>query len=120
MSSDTRRDPMTRQRSAWRERDPLMVDGEQIAVFERNVHDGVLRALVAYEHPGHEPRWHISVSHSKPQGGPGRYPSWDELAHARYELGPSDVTFAMMLPPLDHYVADHPTTFHLFEVPWDG
>ncbi|MFA7296285.1 MAG: hypothetical protein WC211_03740 [Dehalococcoidia bacterium] len=41
---------------------------------------------------------HLSISH------PGRYPTWDEIAHARYSLLPDDKTFVMFLPPSDQYV----------------
>lgn len=41
---------------------------------------------------------HLSVS------APGRYPTWDEIAHARYGLLPADKTFALPLPPPDEYV----------------
>ncbi len=42
--------------------------------------------------------WHISIAH------PSRYPSWDEIAHARYKLVPNDVCLAMLLPPQEEYV----------------
>ena len=54
--------------------------------------------------------WHLSVSHPK------RYPTWDEVVKARYELLPEDVTMALYLPPLSEYVNVHETCFHLFEV----
>jgi hypothetical protein len=110
------RDPATKQRSPWVRGEDMLMDGEVLQAWRRNVHDGRLNALVGSEPNG---RLHMSVSHSLPRGGPGRYPTWDELAHARYELLPGDLTFAMMLPPLDAYVADHPTTFHLFSIAWE-
>jgi hypothetical protein len=64
-----------------------------------------LRAIVGRSAAG----WHMSVSH------PGRYPTWDEIAHLRYELLPADKTFVMVLPPEDEYVNIHPFTFHLWE-----
>jgi hypothetical protein len=53
--------------------------------------------------------WHLSISH------PWRYPTWDEIAAARYALVPDAVTMAMVLPPSDEYVNLHPNCFHLHE-----
>ncbi len=60
--------------------------------------------------------WHLSISHPK------RYPTWDELAEARYQLLPDDVTMVVVLPPSDQYVNAHPNCFHLHEAvnPDDG
>jgi len=55
--------------------------------------------------------WHLSISH------PTRYPTWDEVAEARYNLLPLNATIAMLLPPPSEYVNIHDTTFHLWEVP---
>lgn len=55
-------------------------------------------------------RWHISVAHNK------RYPTWDEIRDARYELIPAEVMVAMFLPPPSEYVNVHQYCFHLFEV----
>jgi hypothetical protein len=53
---------------------------------------------------------------------PGRYPTWDEIADARYQFVPNDLTMAMLLPPREQYVNLHETTFHLHEItteePW--
>lgn len=108
------RAPITRQRSAWK---PVTgVRPELVAMgrwFIRAVHDGTLRACVAEEATG----WHLSVSFVNHRGVPSRYPTWDELAHARDELLPADVGFVMHLPRAVEYVAVHPTTFHLHEHP---
>lgn len=53
--------------------------------------------------------WHVSISH------PHRYPTWDEIAHARYSLVPDDVTMAMLLPPQSEFVNVHSNCFHLWE-----
>ncbi len=42
--------------------------------------------------------WHLSIS------TPFRYPTWDEVAKARYELLPKGATMAMLLPPEDEYI----------------
>ena len=55
-------------------------------------------------------RWHLSVSCED------RYPTWDEIAEARYDLLPDRLEMAMILPPRDHYVNLHPYTFHLWEM----
>lgn len=54
--------------------------------------------------------WHLSISH------PHRYPTWDEIADARYELVPDDITMAMLLPPPGEYVNAHDTCFHLWQI----
>lgn len=110
------RDPLTKQRSSWRPMKGMTIGGVKTDAFVRNVHDGRLRALVSHEPQG----WHLSISHVKPNGEPGRYPTWDEIAHADEELLPSEVTMAMILPPADEYVAHHPTTFHLNEIEGEG
>lgn len=106
------RRPLTQQRSAWQP----CGDGCHV----RRVADGLLQALAAHEPlgPAGTYRWHLSISHvtNHLPPRPGRYPTWDEIAHARYELLPAELTFALLLPPADEYVAVHPTTFHLHEI----
>lgn len=69
-----------------------------------------LRVIVAWE-PGNG--WHLSISH------PTRYPTWEEIRDARYELLPDACTMGMLLPPKAEYVNLHPNCFHLHEVPDD-
>jgi hypothetical protein len=54
--------------------------------------------------------WHLSISHPK------RYPMWDEIKAARYDLIPDAVTMGMLLPPKGEYVALHQNCFHLHEI----
>jgi hypothetical protein len=54
--------------------------------------------------------WHLSISH------PNRYPTWDEVAKARYELVPDEVHMVMHLPKMDEYVNIHESCFHLHEL----
>jgi hypothetical protein len=54
--------------------------------------------------------WHLSISH------PERYPTWDELADARYTLVPDQLTMAMLLPPRDEYLNVHEHCFHLWQI----
>lgn len=54
---------------------------------------------------------HLSVSH------PHRYPTWDELKELRYRFLPDYKTFALLFPPSNQYVNEHPNCFHLHEVP---
>lgn len=72
---------------------------------------GACKVIVAQEPlgPVGALRWHLSISHDD------RYPSWDEVAEARYQLVPDDVTMVMMLPPSSEYVNQHDTCFHLHE-----
>jgi hypothetical protein len=88
-------------------------------VFQRNLEDGHLSVILSRESTG----WHLSISHRRSIVDPftgrpaaGRYPTWDEIRDARYDLLPDDLTMAMMLPPRAEYVNLHSTTFHLFEV----
>lgn len=109
--------PMTRQRSAWEPSDPGHLRGllgEHAQVWQRPVSDGHLTAIVSRD----ADLWHLSISHrtNHQPPRPGRYPRWDEISHARYALLPEHLTFAMLLPPPDEYVAVHDTTFHLWEI----
>lgn len=54
--------------------------------------------------------WHLSIS------CPNRYPTWDEIKAARYDLVPDEVTLAMLLPPRDEYVNVHSNCFHLHQI----
>jgi hypothetical protein len=54
--------------------------------------------------------WHLSIAH------PSRYPTWDEVAQARYRATPKDVWMALMLPPPEHYVNIHERCFQLVQV----
>lgn len=68
---------------------------------------GHLRCIVNKE----EGRWHLSMSHHS------RYPSWDEMADARYRFVPDRAQMAMLAPPRQEFVNTHDTTLHLWEVP---
>jgi len=106
--------PLHRQRSAWQEFAHLdQIEGVPVSWFRRGVHDGELIACVGDEPIG----WHMSISFRNHRGDLSRYPTWDELAHARYELLPHDADFVMHLPPPSEYVAAHDTTFHLHQFP---
>lgn len=94
--------------------------------FQLDIDDGFLTVFTALEPtpPDGAPGWHLSISHRlrvlRPDGTPtpGRHPTWDEIADARYDLLPLDITVAMMLPPPHQYVNLQPTTFHLHQVQW--
>ena len=109
------RDPLTRARSPWVPVEPIEFEGTTGEAFQRRVHDGHLSAIRSREPHG----LHLSVSHtnaSARRDRAERYPTWDELAHARYELTPVDVDMVMILPAEADYVAHHPTTFHLHQI----
>jgi hypothetical protein len=114
LSTPMERRPMERPRSAWVEQDGTSILGVGTRVWQRNVHDGHLTAMVAKEPAG----WHLSISHrtNTAPPRPGRYPTWDEIADARYQLLPDQITVAMLLPPSSEYVNAHQTTFHLHEI----
>lgn len=81
----------------------------------RHFKGGKLSVLVA-RHPVTQ-AWHISIAH------PDRYPTWDEIAYARYELIPDDVFMVMALPSKKDYVNFHNYCFQLHEIPgdvWNG
>jgi len=73
---------------------------------------GSLRVLLNREerNPGGPRLLHLSISH------PTRYPTWEEIKAARYDLMPHDVMVAMLLPPPADYVNIHPNCFHLWEL----
>ena len=54
--------------------------------------------------------WHLSIAHRH------RYPKWNSIAKARYDLLPADVTMAMLLPPIHEYVNIHENCFHLWQI----
>jgi len=53
---------------------------------------------------------HLSISH------PERYPHWEEIKKARYEILREDKDCVMFLPPKKEYVNMHQNCFHLYEV----
>ncbi len=71
---------------------------------------GKLRVLVSHDEAF---GWHLSISH------PSRYPMWDEIREARYDLVPDEAYMAIIMPPKSEYVNVCKTCFHLFEVPSD-
>lgn len=106
-----KRTPATKQRSVWRRTDPMTIEGVTNETALRNVGDGQLVAIFGQGPLG----WHLSISHRKQNGEPGRYPRWDEIAHARDEFLPPDRSFVMKLPAADAFVSAHPTCFHLVD-----
>lgn len=68
---------------------------------------GDLRCIVSKD----EGRWHLSMSHRS------RYPTWDEMADARYRFIPNRAQMAMLAPPREEFVNVHDTTLHLWEAP---
>lgn len=108
------RRPITKVRSEWVPLAPMLIGEVEAATYGRRVHDGWLHVICGPEPDG----FHLSISH-QPQGQRSRprYPTWDEIAEARYRFCPAEVTMAMLLPPLDDYVALHDTAFHLHELP---
>lgn len=69
---------------------------------------GDLSVLVARE----DGLWHVSISH------PYRYPSWDEIYTAWYDLVPSasQIEGAIILPRKTEYVNIHPNCFHVHQL----
>lgn len=103
----------TRQTIEWEKVDEYTVNAHGASALFRayaGVPDDRLRCIVS-RNPGSG--WHVSVSHTD------RYPTWDEVADARYRFTPNRVTLAMLLPPREEFVNVHDTTLHLHEVPGD-
>jgi hypothetical protein len=108
-------------RSEWHEVDlplPLLRLSPDTRAYQREAGDGHLSVFVG---PEGDAGWHLSISHRKStaEHPAGRYPRWDEIAEARERFVPDQVTMGMVLPPSGQYVAVHPTTFHLWQLP-DG
>ncbi len=87
-------------------------------VYQADVDDGQLRALVSRDAAGKDGRllWHLSVSHRDHEKTPDRLPSWDELKHAAYRLVQADIEMVLVFPRRsEKFVNLHPTTIHLWE-----
>ena len=54
--------------------------------------------------------WHLSISRQD------KYPTWDEIAKARYQLLPNEITVVMVLPAPGDYINVHNHCFHLHEL----
>ncbi len=80
------------------------------AKYYRMGHCSVILGIIPESANTDYPGYHISVSHQK------RYPTWDEIAHARYSLIPDDVTMVMVLPPSEDYVNLNEHTFQLHQI----
>jgi hypothetical protein len=61
-----------------------------------------------YDHDP-DPRWHLSMI------GPGRVPTWSEMAEACHTLRPG-VVFVMGIPPRSWWINVHPDCLHAWEV----
>lgn len=69
--------------------------------------------VILISHEKHENdvlKWHLSISTNY------RYPLWDEIYKARYNLIPDNINMAMFLPEKERYLNVHEFCFHLFEV----
>lgn len=89
----------------------------EVAILHKRIHDGSLRAIRAQEPPDH--RWHLSVSHwrrteRRTQRQP-RFPTWAEVADARYDLLPANIDVALFLPAAEALVRPSANTLHLWE-----
>lgn len=69
---------------------------------------GKLSVCVANE----EGHWHISIAH------PHRYPTWDEIYTAWYDLVPNaeNIYGSIILPRKSQYVNLHPNCFHVWQL----
>lgn len=69
------------------------------------------RCLITVTPPMATDGWILSIDH------PDRYPTWDEIAKARYELMPADALVGMMLPPKEQFINIAGNNFLLGELP---
>lgn len=74
--------------------------------YARGYQRGDVRVMVTKD----AGRWHLSASCAY------RYPTYDEIADARYDLLADNLEMVMVLPPAANYVNSHPYTFHLWEM----
>ncbi len=90
--------------------DPMAWTMGECSVFTSREPMGFQTSII--ERPPPQPyRWHMSIAH------PERYPTWDEMVHAREYLLPLELVFAQIFPAdWDEYVNIHPNCFHLWEV----
>lgn len=86
----------------------------EVRIYSRQVKDGALRAVVSCDPPDY--LWHLSITHAKRGRHDERYPSWEEVTHARYELLPGNLTMALYLPPIEEVTRDDTHTLYLREV----
>ena len=97
----------------WTRMSDKVLDGVlPVTRYMRQLPDGKLTVLISkdpHDRLFHVYLWHLSIAHER------RYPTWDEIAQARYDLLPDNITMAMYLPPRAEYVNVHPNCFHLHE-----
>jgi hypothetical protein len=86
-----------------------------LKISARKVRGGRLRAIVSCEPP--ENLWHMSLSFQpKRDGHKPRFPDYDEIVDARYQLLPGNLNVVLFLPPLMAMHADEiNNTVHLWE-----
>jgi hypothetical protein len=100
-------------RLPWREIAPDAIDGgttrqlvNPLNSYLRDYRLGECSVTVTREFN----RWHLSIAHTS------RYPTWDEVAQARYNAIPRDVFMAMLLPPPGEYIDIHHFCFQMIEI----
>ena len=89
------------------------VPERQISVLTCRVPDGTLQAI---RDTNTEGLWHLSITHQPKRRRKHRFPTWAEVAHARNDLLPANLTVVVYLPPP---VAAADDTLHLFELRHD-
>ena len=118
MSNPTPRGPQTKARSPW---EPVnlsiaphlsQIGADEVRGYRRRTGDGVLQVIISHSEKW---GWHLSVSFIDHRGKLSRYPRWDEIAAARYDLLPDELVMCLMMPPGERYVNLHETTFQVVE-----
>lgn len=87
--------------------------GPQMEFFRRRVEDGELEAFVTQDP---ELGWIMRLRH-RPSGVGrcARYPTWDEVTKARFELLPRRLEFMALVPDFED--DDHDVSISLYENP---
>ena len=77
----------------------------EVEVLHCRVNDGTLRAIRDRDAEG---LWHLSISHRpKRERRQPRWPTWDELVHARDELLPSNIVVGVLVTLEDETLHMH-------------
>jgi hypothetical protein len=101
--------------------EPTFVRDESLAIGGMSIQPGTKRykmgaCSILVSPPYDDPKdgwhygWHLTISRVD------RYPSWDEIAKARYSLLDASMNMVMVLPPPEDFINIHNNCFQLHEL----